>query len=66
MLRRMFMLKGLPCPISSCPTENAAIMHYKHTILQFLEYAAFMLISCNIDDRRDLQKCKNDALRILC
>ena len=25
---------------------------------------AFMLISCNIDHRRDLQKCENDALRI--
>ena len=24
----------------------------------------FSVISCTIDDRRDLQKCKNDALRI--
>ena len=39
-------------------------MLYKHTILPFLEYAAFMILACNIDDRRDLQKCQNDALMI--
>ena len=50
--------------LRNCLTENAAIMLYKHTILSFLEYAAFMLVSCTIDDRRDLQKCQNDALRI--
>ena len=45
-------------------TEHAAIMVYKHTILPFLEYAGFMLVACNIDERRDLQKCQNDALRV--
>ena len=39
-------------------------MLYKHTILPFLEYAGFMLVACNIDDRHALQKCQNDALRI--
>ena len=32
-------------------------------ILPLLEYAGFMLVACNIEDRRDLQKCQNDALR---
>ena len=50
--------------LRSCLTEFAAIMLYKHTIMPFLEYAGFLLIACNIDDRRDLQKCQNDALRI--
>ena len=44
--------------------EESAIMVYKHTILPYLEYAGFMLVACNIEDRRDLQKCQNDALRI--
>ena len=50
--------------LRKCLTEKAAIMLYKHTILPFLEYAGFMLVACNIDDRHALQKCQNDALRI--
>ena len=45
-------------------TEHAAIMIYKLTILPFLEYAGFMLMACTVEDRKDLQKCQNDALRI--
>ena len=39
-------------------------MLYKHTILPFLEYAGFMLVFFTVDDRKNLQKCQNDALRI--
>ena len=39
-------------------------MLYKHMILPFLEYAGFMLIACNIGNRRELQRCQNDALRM--
>ena len=39
-------------------------MLYKQTILPFLEYAGFMLIACGVKERRDLQKCQNDTLRI--
>ena len=39
-------------------------MLYKHTIFPFLEYFGFMLVSCNIEDGRELQKCQNDSLRI--
>ena len=50
--------------LRNCLTDHAAILLYKLTILPFLEYAGFMLIARPIDDRRDLQKCQNDALRI--
>ena len=33
-------------------------------ILPYLEYAGFMLSVCSLDDRRELQICQNDALRI--
>ena len=45
-------------------TENASIMLYKQMILPFMEYAGFMLVACNLEDRRELQKCQNDALRL--
>ena len=39
-------------------------MLYNHMILPFMEYAGFILLSCNLEDRRKLQKCQNDALRL--
>ena len=45
-------------------TEHASIMLYKHMILPFMEYVGFMLLSCNIEDRRELQRYQNDALRM--
>ena len=39
-------------------------MLYKHIILPFMEYVGFMLLSCNIEDRRELQRYQNDALRM--
>ena len=45
-------------------TEYAAVILYKHMILPFMEYAGFMLLPCTIDDRSELQKCQNDALRL--
>ena len=50
--------------IRSFLSEHAAIMLYKHMILPFMEYAGFMLLSCNIDDRKELQRWQNDALRL--
>ena len=44
--------------------ESAAIKLYKHTILLFIEYTGFMLVACNVEDRHELQKCQNNALRI--
>ena len=45
-------------------TEFAAIMIYKYTILLYLEYAGFLLTACSVDEKRELQKCQNDALCI--
>ena len=45
-------------------TEHAAIMVYKLAILPYIEYAGFLVVACTIDDKRDLQICQNDALRI--
>ena len=39
-------------------------MIYKLTILPYMEYAGFLVVACTLEDRRDLQKCQNDALRI--
>ena len=33
-------------------------------ILPFMEYARFMLLSCTLEDRRELQRRHNDALRL--
>ena len=50
--------------LRKCLTEYASVMIYKHMILPYLEYAGFMLCACSLDDRRELQICQNDALRI--
>ena len=34
--------------LRNCLTEHAAILSYKLTILPYLEYAGFMLISCSV------------------
>ena len=38
-------------------------MVYKQTILPILDYAGFLLISLNNNDKHDLQIMQNDALR---
>ena len=43
---------------------QCAVTIYKQTILPILDYAGFLLISCNISDRNDLQKLQNHALRV--
>ena len=50
--------------IRSCLTEHAAVLIYKLTILPYIEYAGFLVVACSIEDRKDLQICQNDALRI--
>ena len=58
-MNRLFNLRKLRTYI----TEKSAVSIYKQTILPVLDYAGFMLISCNKSDRRDLQVIQNDALR---
>ena len=45
-------------------TEKAAVSVYKQTILPVIDYAGFILLSCNSSDRSDLQNMQNDILRI--
>ena len=45
-------------------TEFSSVMLYNHMILPFMEYAGFMILSCTLEDRRELQRCQNDALRL--
>ena len=41
-----------------------ALSIYKQTILPLLDFCGFVLISCNISDRSDLQTMQNHALRV--
>ena len=41
-----------------------ALLIYKQTILPYLDYVGFVLLSCNIGDRRLLQTLQNNALRL--
>ena len=42
------------------------VLIYKQTILPLIDYAGFILISCNVDHKDYLQKLQNDVLRICC
>ena len=44
-------------------TTACAISIYKQTILPLLDYAGFLLLSCNKSDRHDLQVIQNNVLR---
>ena len=45
-------------------TFDAAVLVYKQTILPIIDYAGFLLVTCNKEDRNDFQKLQNDVLRI--
>ena len=47
-------------------STKCSILIYKQTILPLLDYAGFLLKSCNISDRKDMQVLQNDALRTCC
>ena len=36
------------------------------TILPIIDYAGFLLLSCGVSERSDLQKMQNDILRLCC
>ena len=44
--------------------NRTALLIYKQAILPLMEFAGFVLISCNVCHRRDLQTLQNNALRI--
>ena len=43
--------------------KRAALLVYKQAILPYVDYAGFMLTSCNLGCKRDLQILQNNALR---
>ena len=45
-------------------TTKCALTIYKQTILPLFDYSGFIIISCNVSDRMDLQILQNNALRI--
>ena len=56
---KIYMLKKLGKYI----TYNAALQIYKQTILPILDYAGFILLSCNKNKKHDFQVIQNDILR---
>ena len=45
-------------------TEKTAVIIYKQTILPIIDHSGFLLLSCCVGDRYDLQKIQNDILRV--
>ena len=45
-------------------TTKCALTIYKQTILPLFDYSGFVVISCNVSDRNDLQTLQNSALRV--
>ena len=45
-------------------TFKCALTIYKQTILPLFDYSGFIIISCNVSDRKDLQTLQNNALRV--
>ena len=44
--------------------KKAALLVYKQAILPFIDYAGFMLMTCKLGCRKDLQVLQNNALRV--
>ena len=44
--------------------NRSALLIYKQAVLPIVEYAGFVLISCIVGQRRDLQTLQNNALRL--
>ena len=44
--------------------NETAVLIFKQAILPIAEYAGFVLCSCNLGQKRELQKLQNNALRI--
>ena len=44
--------------------NGTALLIYKQAILPLMEYAGFVLVSCNIGQRNELQVLQNNALRL--
>ena len=57
---RIFMFRKI-CKFLSF---DASVLVYEQTILPIIDYAGFLLVSCNKEDKNDLQKIQNDVVRV--
>ena len=46
--------------------EKAAVSIYKQTTLPIIDYGGFLLVTCGVTERSDLQKMQNDIIRFCC
>ena len=44
--------------------KKSAVLTYKQTVLPYLDYVGFVLLSCNVGARNSLQTLQNNALRL--
>ena len=44
--------------------KKSVVLIYKQTILPYLDYVGFMMLSCSIGHRKSLQVLQNNALRL--
>ena len=58
--QKLFMLRKIRRYI----TQVAAINIYNQMILPLFDYSGFLLLSCNIGYKRELQRIQNNCLRI--
>ena len=57
---RLFSLRNIQKYIN----DKAVILIYKQTILPIIDCSGFLIVSCCVSDRGDLQKIQNDILRV--
>ena len=57
--QKLFMLRKIRRNI----TTNAAITLYKQMILPLFDYSGFLLLACNLGQKRELQRIQNSCIR---
>ena len=58
--QKMFML----CKLRYLLDKQSAVLVYKQAILPYIDYVSFVLVSCTIGMRKELQTLQNDILRL--
>ena len=52
------------CKLRYLLDKHSTLLVYKQAILPYIDYVSFVLVSCNIGKRKDLQILQNNVLRI--
>ena len=58
--QKMFML----CKLRYLLDKQSAVLVYKQAILPYIDYVSFVLVSCTISMRKELQTLQNNILRL--